>query len=63
MKVEYGYELEEVVTIDANQRDATVIGLWMDRDAIKWVRVEYVLDNGQVQEGWFREKEVIKKAS
>ena len=56
MKVEFAFELSQKVKIVLSDRLATVIGLWIDKDAIRWAYVEYVRDNNEISGGWFREE-------
>lgn len=53
--VEFRFALNQVVKVVASGRDATVCGLWIDRDSIQWCRMQTVLTTGQVDESWVRE--------
>lgn len=60
--VEFAFELEQQVTITpSGGNEGKVIGLWIDRDQVKWAYVQYATTTGEVKTGYFRETELTAK--
>lgn len=60
VEVPFEFGIEDQVTMNASDRVGTVVALLYDRDRIKWNRVEYLLDTGEVKEDWFRQHHLTR---
>lgn len=61
--VEFKIAIGMMVTHVDHEIKGSVIGLWMDRDAIRWVEIERVKADGELTTDWFREQHLTEVAS
>ncbi len=60
---EFKFEIGLMVEHVDYEIKGSVIGLWVDRDTIRWVLVERVKADGELTEDWFREQVLTEIAS
>ena len=58
--VEFKFAIGMMVAHVDYEIKGSVIGLWMDRDAIRWVQVERVKADGELTTDWLRESVLIE---
>lgn len=61
MTVEFKFTLLQAVKIIEGGRTGKVVGLFIDRDKIKFIHVEWINDVGSKTMAYFREDEVERK--
>jgi hypothetical protein len=60
IKIEFKFNLGDIVTINQNKIKGKVNWLMINEDKIKWYSVKYVDKSGVIQEVSFKESELTK---